>query len=67
MTLGINHETLRRMNTGQLPSAELLVRLCEEYGISGDWLLTGQPRRSPELFARRESELVVKVGWNKPS
>ena len=67
LTLGINHETLRRMYTGQLPSAELLVRLCEEYGINGDWLLTGKPRRNPELFARREPEPVAKAGWTKPS
>lgn len=41
-TLGINRETLRRMSVGQCPSAELLIRLTEEFDISAEWLLTGR-------------------------
>ncbi|XVJ59163.1 MAG: helix-turn-helix transcriptional regulator [Tepidisphaera sp.] len=40
--LGINRETLRRMSVGQCPSAELLIRLTEEFGVSAEWLLTGR-------------------------
>ena len=57
-TLRINRETLRRMYADQKPSVELLVRICEKFGISGEWLLTGKgPQRREELkkFALQEA------------
>jgi hypothetical protein len=30
------------MSVGQCPSAELLIRLTEEFGVSAEWLLTGR-------------------------
>lgn len=57
-TLRINRETLRRMYADQKPSVELLARICEKFGISGEWLLTGKgPQRREELkkFALQEA------------
>ncbi|MEK6703805.1 MAG: hypothetical protein AABZ53_16215, partial [Planctomycetota bacterium] len=49
-TLRINRETLRRMYADQKPSVELLVRICEKFAISGEWLLTGKgPQKREEL------------------
>ncbi|MEM7629933.1 MAG: helix-turn-helix domain-containing protein [Planctomycetota bacterium] len=35
-------ETVRRCMQGQAPSAEFLTRLCQVFGISGEWMLTGR-------------------------
>lgn len=35
-------ETVRRYLQGQAPSAEFLTRLCQVFGINGEWLLTGR-------------------------
>lgn len=34
---------LTRVERGVLPSLTLLVRLAQAFGVSTDWLLTGQP------------------------
>lgn len=35
-------ETVRRYMQGQAPSADFLQRMCEVFGVSGDWLLLGR-------------------------
>lgn len=41
-TAGVTAETVRRYLSGTAPSAAFLQRLCESYGVSGDWLLRGE-------------------------
>lgn len=49
---GTNHETVRRYMNGQAPSADFLAAVCNEYGVSGQWLLTGDgPERASDLKA----------------
>lgn len=38
----MNRETTRRYMTSGRASAEFLARLCEAFGVSGTWLLTGR-------------------------
>ena len=43
-----NRETARRYLAHGRPSAEFMARLCESFGISGTWILTGRgPRFDP--------------------
>ena len=51
---GIGSTSVRRMVLNGRPSARLLVGLCQEFGVSPDWLLLGKgpvyvfhPRRPP--------------------
>ena len=37
-----NRETARRYLTQGRPSAEFVALLCEDFGVSGTWLLTGK-------------------------
>lgn len=39
---GVHPETIRRYMQGHAPSAVFLSRLCDAFGVSGDWLLTGR-------------------------
>lgn len=46
----INYETLRRSYHGQTPSADVLVRLSERFGIRGEWLLMGTGPRMQNQY-----------------
>jgi len=47
---GTNAETARRYITGQAPSVEFVIRLCQRKGVNGQWLLSGQgPMRVSEI------------------
>ncbi len=47
---GTNAETARRYITGQAPSVEFVIRLCQRKGINGQWLLSGQgPMRVSDI------------------
>ncbi len=47
---GTNAETARRYMSGQSPSVEFIIRLCQRKGINGQWLLSGQgPMRASEI------------------
>jgi transcriptional regulator with XRE-family HTH domain len=39
----ISEAVLNRIERGVLPSLPLLARLAQAFGVSTDWLLTGQP------------------------
>lgn len=41
-------ETVRRYMNGYAPSAKFLANIAQEFGVSGEWLLTG---RGPMLIA----------------
>lgn len=49
--LNMNRETLRRLIRSGTPNLELIVRLCERYDISADWLLLGRGESPPALEA----------------
>lgn len=58
-------ETVRRYMQGQAPSAEFLTRVCEVFGVSGQWLLTGRgAMRASEIRTRalREAEVTELLG-----
>lgn len=46
----VNYETLRRTYHGQSPSAEVLVRLSERFGVRGEWLLMGTGPRMQSQY-----------------
>lgn len=40
-SIGVHHETLRRVLRGQPPSAEIVARVCDAERVSANWLLFG--------------------------
>lgn len=49
----IQPETMRRtFADGQTPSTENLAKLCERFGLSSDWVLTGRGPTHREQFAK---------------
>lgn len=44
--VGMHPETVRRYMHGSSIPAEFVVRICQEYGVSANWLLLGAGPRS---------------------
>ncbi|MCA9294317.1 MAG: helix-turn-helix transcriptional regulator [Phycisphaerales bacterium] len=47
-TTGYNSETVRRYRTKTEPSARFVKRICEEYGVTPTWLLTGEGEQTTQ-------------------
>ncbi len=63
---GTHPETVRRYLNGHAPSAAFLTQVCVQYGVSGEWLLSGRlPMRSDEVqmhvLKNADPEVVVGV------
>ncbi|MCK8600148.1 helix-turn-helix domain-containing protein [Desulfoferrobacter suflitae] len=53
--LGFVHTTVHAyVQGGRVPTAEFIVRVCEQFDISPRWLLTGQGLKSCDKLARFE-------------
>lgn len=57
-----NRETVRRYISSGRPSAEFVARLCQTFGVSGTWLLTGRGPRYDSYGSRASVHTRARAG-----
>lgn len=57
---GIGESTIRGWYKGQKPSAENLYKVAQFFGVTVEWLLTGENKNSSnnQMFTKEERELI---------
>ena len=61
--LGVTHQHVSRIEAGQAaPSLELLVKLSRAFGVSADFLLTGEPEPALSVAAAIRADALLSAG-----